>query len=78
MCLFVACVPFIGACATYSNKSWSIVRQGMFQLHEVNQMEWEMCQYLDWELNVEPSKLQQFEIANTATVSTIVPNIVPS
>ncbi|KZP03778.1 hypothetical protein FIBSPDRAFT_1014497 [Athelia psychrophila] len=31
-----------------------IVGQGMFQLREVNQMEREMCQYLDWELNVEP------------------------
>jgi hypothetical protein len=39
---------------TYSNKSWSIVGQGMFQLREVNQMEREMYQYLDWELNVEP------------------------
>ena len=39
---------------TYSNKSWGIVGQEMFQLREVNQMEREMCQYLDWELNVEP------------------------
>jgi len=46
---------------TYSNKSWSIVGQGMFQLREVNQMEREMCQYLDWELNVEPSTLLEFE-----------------
>jgi hypothetical protein len=28
---------------TYSNRSWSIVGQGMFQLREVNQMEREMC-----------------------------------
>jgi hypothetical protein len=46
---------------TYSNKSWSIVGQGMFQLREVNQMEREMCSYLDWELNVEPSELEEFE-----------------
>jgi hypothetical protein len=46
---------------TYSNKSWSIVRQGMFRLREINQMEREMCQYLDWELNVEPSTLKEFE-----------------
>ena len=26
-----------------SNKPWSIVTQGMFQLHEINQMECEMC-----------------------------------
>jgi hypothetical protein len=44
---------FCGLCAFYwcmchiLNKSWSIVGQGMFQL---NQMEQEMCQYLDWEL----------------------------
>ena len=46
---------------TYSNKSWSIVRQGMFQLREINQMEQEMCQYLDWELNIEPSTLKELE-----------------
>jgi hypothetical protein len=27
----------------------------------VNQMEREMCQYLDWELNVEPQTLSSFE-----------------
>jgi hypothetical protein len=31
---------------TYSNKSWSIVGQGMLQLREINQMERMMCQYL--------------------------------
>ncbi|EIW80626.1 hypothetical protein CONPUDRAFT_82776 [Coniophora puteana RWD-64-598 SS2] len=46
---------------TYSNKSWSIVAQSMFQLREINQMEREMCQYLDWELNVDPVTLQEFE-----------------
>ncbi|EGO00719.1 hypothetical protein SERLA73DRAFT_178625 [Serpula lacrymans var. lacrymans S7.3] len=46
---------------TYSNKSWSIVAQGMFQLREINQMEREMCQYLDWELNVDPVTLKEFE-----------------
>jgi hypothetical protein len=46
---------------TYSNKSWSIVGQGMFQLREINQMEREMCQYLDWELNIKPSTLTEFE-----------------
>ncbi|KAH7927453.1 hypothetical protein BV22DRAFT_1007019 [Leucogyrophana mollusca] len=46
---------------TYSNKSWSIVAQGMFQLREINQMEREMCQYLEWELNVEPVTLKDFE-----------------
>ena len=46
---------------TYSNNSWSIIGQGMFQLHKINQMEHEMCQYLDWELNVESSTLKGFE-----------------
>ncbi|KAG1802201.1 uncharacterized protein HD556DRAFT_1217878, partial [Suillus plorans] len=32
-----------------ASKSWSIVTQGMFQLREINQMEREMCQYLEWE-----------------------------
>ena len=46
---------------TYSNKSWSIIGQGMLQLREINQMEREMCQYLDWELSVEPGTLKEFE-----------------
>lgn len=46
---------------TYSNKSWSIVGQGMFALREINQMEREMCSYLEWQLNVEPKMLSEFE-----------------
>lgn len=46
---------------TYSNKSWSIVGQGMFALREINQMEREMCSYLEWQLNVEPGALTEFE-----------------
>ncbi|KAI0090749.1 hypothetical protein BDY19DRAFT_887059, partial [Irpex rosettiformis] len=46
---------------TYSNKSWSIVGQGMFALREINQMEREMCSYLEWQLNVEPTSLKEFE-----------------
>ncbi|KAJ7826224.1 hypothetical protein B0H14DRAFT_2179439, partial [Mycena olivaceomarginata] len=38
---------------TYSNKSWSIVR-------EINHMEREMCNYLDWELTVDNPILRQF------------------
>ncbi|KAJ7878154.1 hypothetical protein B0H14DRAFT_2501075 [Mycena olivaceomarginata] len=45
----------------YSNKSWSIVAQGMFTLREINQMEREMCNYLDWELNVDDPILANFE-----------------
>jgi hypothetical protein len=35
---------------TYSNQSWCIVGQKMFALKEMNQMEREMCGYLDWQL----------------------------
>ena len=45
---------------TYSNKSWSIVSQGMFQLWEINQMECEVHRYLDSKLNVEPGALNEF------------------
>ena len=48
---------------TYSNKSWCIVAQGMFTLREVNQMEREMCNYLDWELTVDDPILTNFEQA---------------
>ncbi|TCD64563.1 hypothetical protein EIP91_003921 [Steccherinum ochraceum] len=47
---------------TYSNKSWSIVGQGMFALREINQMEREMCSYLEWQLNVDPAQLADFEV----------------
>ncbi|KAJ4482204.1 hypothetical protein J3R30DRAFT_3699623 [Lentinula aciculospora] len=46
---------------TYSNKSWSVVAQGMFTVREVNQMEREMCGYLDWELTVEGEILSPFQ-----------------
>ncbi len=46
---------------TYSNKSWSIVGQGIFPHRELNQMEREMCSYLEWQLNIEPNALKEFE-----------------
>ncbi|KZV73987.1 hypothetical protein PENSPDRAFT_554670, partial [Peniophora sp. CONT] len=45
---------------TYSNKSWCIVAQGMFALREINQMEREMCSYLEWQLNVDKDVLKDF------------------
>jgi len=48
---------------TYSNKSWGIVAQGMFSLREINQMEREMCSYLEWELTVDNPILENFERA---------------
>ncbi|OBZ69722.1 PHO85 cyclin-9 [Grifola frondosa] len=55
---------------TYSNKSWSIVGQGMFALREVNQMEREMCSYLEWQLNIEPGALKEFEAKSSHSTST--------
>ncbi|WRT66371.1 uncharacterized protein IL334_003326 [Kwoniella shivajii] len=46
---------------TYSNQSWSIVAQKMFALKEINQMEREMCGYLEWNLNVEGDEITEFE-----------------
>jgi hypothetical protein len=46
---------------TYSNKSWVIVGQNLFALREVNQMEREMCAYLEWELNVDAVILKEFQ-----------------
>jgi hypothetical protein len=38
---------------TYLNEFWRIVVQGMFSLLEMNQMEREMCSYLEWKLTVD-------------------------
>lgn len=46
---------------TYSNQSWCIVGQKMFQLKEINQMEREMCSYLEWNLNVSGEEVAEFE-----------------
>ena len=46
---------------TYSNQSWSIVAQKMFELKEINQMEREMCGYLEWNLNVMGDEVVDFE-----------------
>lgn len=46
---------------TYSNKSWTIVAQGLFTLREINQMEREMCGYLEWELTVDNPILSNFQ-----------------
>jgi hypothetical protein len=46
---------------TYSNKSWCIVSQGMFALRKINQMEREMCSYLEWQLNIDPTMLCYFQ-----------------
>jgi hypothetical protein len=46
---------------TYSNQSWVIVAQKMFALQEMNQMEREMCAYLEWKLNFQGDEVVEFE-----------------
>ncbi|WVO22212.1 uncharacterized protein IAS62_003542 [Cryptococcus decagattii] len=46
---------------TYSNQSWGIVAQKMFTLKEINQMEREMCGYLEWHLNFGDREMLDFE-----------------
>ncbi|KAJ7860968.1 hypothetical protein B0H14DRAFT_2241135, partial [Mycena olivaceomarginata] len=45
---------------TYSNKAWSIAAQGMFTLRQIDQMEREICNYLDRELAVDNLILAEF------------------
>lgn len=45
---------------TYSNKSWTIVGQGLFSLSEINQMERELFGYLGFRVNVQNEELQEF------------------
>jgi Cyclin, N-terminal domain len=45
---------------TYSNKSRFIAGQNLYTLKEVNQMEREMCSYLEWLLHVEAPGLEAF------------------
>ncbi|KIY50267.1 hypothetical protein FISHEDRAFT_64911 [Fistulina hepatica ATCC 64428] len=46
---------------TYSNKSWAVVAQNLFNLREINQMEREMCGYLDWELVADGDLIKRFQ-----------------
>ena len=46
---------------TYSNKSWAVVGQALFALREIREMEWEMCGYLEWHLNMPPEEVKNFE-----------------
>jgi len=42
---------------TYSNKSWP----SMFTLWEIKQMEQAMCSYMEWQLNIDPLMLRDFQ-----------------
>lgn len=46
---------------TYSNQSWAKVAQNIFTLHEISQMELEMCTLLEWNLNVQGAELVEFK-----------------
>jgi hypothetical protein len=48
---------------TYPNKSSPVVAQGMFNLREINQMEREICNYLECELTAANPMLSTFELA---------------
>jgi len=62
---------------TYSNKSWAVVGQGMFQLREINQMEREMCGYLEWQLNIDYLELEDFTAKTQLEFGSGVPNQLP-
>lgn len=54
---------------TYSTLSWCIVAQHKFQLDAVNQMEREMCFYLDYNLHVKEHEVAALEALIRATYS---------
>lgn len=45
----------------YSNTSWVVVAQQIYPLSLINQMEREMCLYLEWDLNLIGSDLLEFD-----------------
>lgn len=45
----------------YSNESWWTMSQGMFSLLDMNQMERDMCNSLDWKLEVQELELEGFK-----------------
>jgi hypothetical protein len=68
---------------TYSNHSWCIVAQKMFDLKEINQMEREICAYLQWDLKVKGGELfdfsagVRFELGAQATVAASLRSLAP-
>jgi len=55
---------------TYWNKSWSMVARGTFTLGEINRMQREMCNYLDWEPTVDNPILVVSKCAASGAIST--------
>ncbi|KAF6742976.1 hypothetical protein DFP72DRAFT_994123 [Ephemerocybe angulata] len=48
---------------SYENESWVTLSIRMFPLAEINQMEQEMCSFLEWDLRVDGEMLRSFEAA---------------
>lgn len=46
---------------TYANDSWCGVTGNLFELEDLNRMEWEMCTRLEWMINVDQEELGAFE-----------------
>lgn len=44
---------------TYSTKSWYEVGQKLFSISELNQMEREMIECLDWQVHIPPNELEK-------------------
>lgn len=55
---------------TYSNKSFLLAARGLYSLREFNQMEREMCGFLDWDLTIDHLTLSRFSEAVTSDFST--------
>lgn len=45
----------------YSNAAWVAAGQSVFELREINEMEREMCGYLEWQFKFDPVILGEFE-----------------
>ncbi|KAJ3519771.1 hypothetical protein NMY22_g13048 [Coprinellus aureogranulatus] len=47
---------------TYDNKSWRLASGQLFTLKEVNKMERDMCELLDWDLTIDKQMLEDFAL----------------
>lgn len=45
----------------FCNTAWLSVVRNMFSLQDINQMEREMCKYLDWDFTFDKATLEKFE-----------------
>ncbi|KAG1895001.1 uncharacterized protein F5891DRAFT_1254184 [Suillus fuscotomentosus] len=54
-------IPLYRSLHAPASPSLRLQTKGTFQPHETSQTEHEMCQYLEWELNVDPVTFREFE-----------------